>query len=195
MAIKTLRRADGTEYQKLDITDTESKGRIGEYVVIKALNDLYSDIHVKRTAAYIDQINGIDAYVYDPTDHKTRISSIEIKTDFHDNYNSIFVEDHSDFYSGETEIGYLNKSKADWLCYYFPNRSDLDIYLISFKDFREIMKNGNYKLRCKEKPSETETTYFYILPLQHIIDHAYKIPANIDYKTMEKIYNNNENPN
>lgn len=182
-------------FKKYKIDEELYKGHKGEYIVTNVLNELYDNLQqnvfVTRVPNDKDiQQSGIDAYVneIDENDNLIPFASIEIKTDFSTKYQSLFVEEHSDFDSGKKEIGYLWGSKADYLCYYFAYQHKL--YILKFEDFRAHMtqklKSKNpYILNHKRKEEKTETTYYYIVPLADIQDIIYKIDVNYDFDQVE----------
>lgn len=176
-------------FKKYKIDEELYKGHKGEYIVTRRLTmDFRDTLYIERVPNDKKmQEQGIDALGY-KLDEFGRIPdnyshTLEIKTDF-SKYKSLFVEEHSDFDSGKKEIGYLWGSQADYLCYYFAYQHKL--YILNFEDFRAYMtQNLNsknpYKLMHKRKPEKTETTYYYIVPLEDIRQYLFEMDIEDDF--------------
>ena len=178
--------------KKYKIDEELYKGHKGEYIATKVLNRLYDgDLYIQRVPHDQDcQSKGIDAHIYVCDDYgripKNYTFDLEIKTDF-SNYQSLFVEDHSDFFSGKREIGYLRGSQSDILCYYFANQHKL--ILINFSELSSHVENklkskNPYKLKSVYKPEKTETTYYYIVPLADIKDYILEYPVRENFDSV-----------
>lgn len=136
-------------------------GKSGEEFVDKFFSNRYD---IEEVSLEIELKNGIDRIYTRKTDGK--VFNVEIKTDIMAvKTGNMFAELLVTHFNGKIVDGWIEKSKADMLLYYLPNKA---IYCFPLEKLKKFVVDNQHRYRVKNCQNKTLYSTGLLIPLKDI---------------------------